>query len=472
MAVAGSRLDFSFQAIQFEFWTAAATAGRRSFCYGPALFVSGPALCVGAALLLCVGARRSVSGPAALCVGARRFVSGPGGPLSALSVSGLGAVSGPALFVSGPGALCRGRRSFYVARRCVSGPAALCVGALCRESASGPGGPLPRLYFPGTGGLCVLSVCLSVCQDPTICVSGARRSLCRGGAGPALFVSGPGALCVGARRSFYRTPELSVRVSLFRRSLCVRTGALCQGGVGDWVPVFLRLRRSLEVGARLVSGPGLSVVCVGARRSSPGALCVGARRSVSERGALCVGARRFVSGPGGPLPALVSGPGAFCAGARRFVSAPGAPSLCRGPALCVGARRSLCRGPVRGPALFVSGPGALCVGALCQGVFGARIVSVSELGALVLSLCREPELCVGVCVGARGSGGVGVCIAVSVSRQCLCRGSALFVSGPGALCRPHPAPPIRATHPTTVGPSSNPRAAPIRVPPTHPVPRA
>ena len=217
----------------------------------------------------------------------------------------------------------------------------------------------------------------------------AGRSLCRGPAlcRPALCVSGPGALCVGARRSFYRAPALSVRV-------CLEPGALFSAP---------RPSPAICVGAR-----GLSV-------SSP-ALCVG----------MCVAAGRS---PMVPLPALFvsgrRGP-AFCVGARRFMSGPSAPSLCRGVALCVGARRSLCRGlalclaralcvrsrrsvcrpalfgarrSVRRPALFVSGSGASCRGpALFRCVWSsgrssalpsALRRSVSGPGACV---CRGPGL--------------------------------------------------------------------------------
>ena len=73
-------------------------------------------------------------------------------------------------------------------------------------------------------------------------------------------------------------------------------------------------------------------------------ISVGAWRSL----AFCVVPPRFLC------------PSALCVGPRR--------SLCRGPALsvsgpgalCVGARLSLCR-PCRAPALSVSGPSALCV---------------------------------------------------------------------------------------------------------------
>ena len=58
---------------------------------------------------------------------------------------------------------------------------------------------------------------------------------------------------------------------------------------------------------------------------------------------LCRAPALSVSGPGDFRALFVLGPGALCVGARR--------SLCRGPAL------SLCDAL----ALFVSGPGALCV---------------------------------------------------------------------------------------------------------------
>ena len=110
-------------------------------------------------------------------------------------------------------------------------------------------------------------------------------------------------------------------------------------------------------------------------------------------------------------------------------------SLCGGPAvsgglsvsgpsaLCVGPRRSLCRAP----ALFASGPGALCrelaSGPGKDSFCRVPAVCVSGPGAFCRVLCRG-ALCVGpaLCLGARlfGSG--------------LCRGPALLVSGPGALC--------------------------------------
>ena len=191
---------------------------------GPALFVSGPssplpalfpagpgALCrgpVSGPSALC-WARRSlfVSGPA-LCVGARRFVSGP--PL-------------PALFVSGPGALCRGPALL------ASGP-----GALCRGSASGK-----ILNFPYRR----LALSVSLSRPNDLCVR-ARRSLCRGPArGLAQRVWSPECFCIGARRS----PTLSVSgPGALRGSLCVGTRrfvSACVSGPGDprWCRRLCRL---------------------------------------------------------------------------------------------------------------------------------------------------------------------------------------------------------------------------------------
>ena len=113
-------------------------------------------------------------------------------------------------------------------------------------------------------------------------------------------MSGPGALCVGPRRSPGALPALSVS----------GPDALCAGP-----------RRSL------CRGPALSV-------SGPGALCVEPRRS------LCVGARRSLCRG----PALsVSGSAALSLFVSRSVSL---------SALCVGARHSLCQAP----ALSVSRP--------------------------------------------------------------------------------------------------------------------
>ena len=116
---------------------------------------------------------------------------------------------------------------------------------------------------------------------------------------------GPGALCVGPRRSLFRAPALSL---LGPNALC-RGPAISASGPGalSWRP----------------SAPALFVgVCGGARRSSLHALCVGPQRflcrgsalSVSGFCVLCVGARRCSVG--------------VCVGARRSLR-----SLFRGPAL-------------------------------------------------------------------------------------------------------------------------------------------
>ena len=225
---------------------ARADLSRRSFCRGPALCVGAPsALCVGRSFFaaLCVRARRS------LCRGPALLVSRPGlfggvGARCSLSRVGVGARCSSALSVgvcvaarrSSSGAVCVGPGTPCV----VSGPGGPCVGARCSLSRVGVGArrSSPRLYFPGTDGLCVGS-----------CAVEAQRSVCRG---PALLVSG---LSVGLR------PSLSG---------CV------------WSPdcfcIGARLFSAFCVGARL-SG-GISV-------SGPDALC---RRapvvSVSETGSL------------------------------------------------------------------------------------------------------------------------------------------------------------------------------------------
>ena len=529
--------------------------GAPSECRGPALYASAPkALCHGPALLLSVGARRSVSGPGASseCRGPALFLSGPGTPCvgarrslcrgSALSGVAVEArcASAKTLFRRSRRCVCRvpvlsvAVRVGAGARRSVSGPGALCVGArrsLCRC-------PALSVHFPDTGGLYwvwrLLSACRgpvcrrkapgpgapSECRDPAL-----FSALCRGSAlfvsGPALcvgaqrvfgvsepgalcaalFASGPGALCVGARRFVSGPPSECRGPALFVSGpgdLCRECrgpalfvsgpGALCRGPAllasgpgtssecrgpalfvsGPGAPCAVGARRSVHSSRHRQSVLGLALavclsrpndLCVGARRFlgrrslcrdpavvSRRSFCWG-RRSVSGPNALCVGARRFVSGPGAPSECrlLVSGPGAS-GRSRRSVCRAGAlcrglsglGALCRGPALfvwepgalCVGAP-GLARGPalfVSGPALFVSGPALFLSGSgdLCQGVSGARIVSVSELGALRRSLSRGP-----LCVGARRS--ASACACCASGRGALCRGLALFVSGP-ALC--------------------------------------
>ena len=114
--------------------------------------------------------------------------------------------------------------------------------------------------------------------------------------------------------------------------------------------------------------------------------------------------------------------GGLCVGAQR--------SLSRGPALCVSGSDALCRGP----ALSVSGRGALCVElcrSLCRGPAlsvsgpGASVsaLSLSRPGALYVrarrSLCRAPVLSV-----------KGLCRGLVVLSQRSLVGTPLFVSGP------------------------------------------
>ena len=365
-------------------WPGASSArsvsgARRSLC-------RGTALCVGPALLLCVGLL--CRGPALLvserpgtpCVGARRCRG-----------------SAMALFVS---ALCVG------ARRLVSGPAAPCVGAgscLWRVGVWVRRRSSPKTLFSGTSGLCVGSgaFCVeaqrSVCRAGALCVVGGdQRSLCPAA---ALFV-------VGARRSFYRGLALSVRVcvepglflytrssalfSALRRSLCVRTRrfvSACVSSPGGprWCR---RLGRCFGVS---MSGPG--ALYVGARRSGPalfvsgpGASCVGARRSLCRGPVLSVESRR--RGPAVLSQDSLCHVGGLCVGPRRFLSDRRARRsfVGAGPgALCVGARRSVCRGP----ALFVSG--------------FAPALSVRVCLELGLFLYRSSALFSALCVGARRS---------------------------------------------------------------------
>ena len=282
--------------------------GPDALCRGPALSVSGPGtvLCRAPALCsrLCVGAWRSLCHGPTLCMGPA-LLSGP-------------AVSGPCALCVGAlsvwarrslPALCRGtsgnlsvgaRRSLCRGRRSVSGPGSLCRGptlsvsecsALCRSAARclclgaavSISGPALSASRPG-----------ALCVGPSTLYVGARCSLCRG---PALSASGPGALC-------------RALAALSQRSLC-QAPTLSLSGPGA-------LRRSLRRGPALfVSGPDavMSLPCVG--------LCVGGGRSFSN--ARCVGFwRSLCRGPA----LSVSGPGTFCVRARRSLE------------VCVGARQS------------------------------------------------------------------------------------------------------------------------------------
>ena len=327
-----------------------------------------------------------------------------------------------------------------------------------------------------------------------------------GSRGPALLLSGPGALCAGDRRSLCRAPALFVSgPALFLSG----SGAMVCLEPGLFLYRSSALFSALSVGAQrppAVSRPEASSV---RSVSGPGALCVGARRSpllVSWRGALCRESRhrgpailsqdslRHVRGQR-------SSPGALCVGARRSVSGPGA--LCRRPALllCVWARRSvsgpgaLCAGSVSGPgalsvrdrapALFVSRPGALSIGlrrslswcvwspdCFCIGARCSSALFVSGPSALRRSLCVRSRRSVSACVSGPGFPG-----AVSVRlrlRRSLCQGPALCVGrsvlGPirpnGPSLRSDP--PIRV--PSDPPPPIRPAKPPIRHCPLYPIP--
>ena len=194
---------------------------------------------------------------------------------------------------------------------------------------------------------------------------GVRRSLCRG---PAVL--GRGGLCIGPLRSLYRAPALSVS----------GPGALCVGA-----------RRS-------VSGPG--ALCVGP--------CVGPWRSVSGPGAVCVGLCRAPC----QAPAAQRSPGTLCVGpGALFVRAPLSRflcrDLCRAPALSLrspcraGERRaparSICLRPVA-PALSVSAPRSFCVcwvpplsRCLCPAPGQSCLCQGPALGPWPRALCVGPR---------------------------------------------------------------------------------
>ena len=407
----------------------------RSLCPAPAVSVLGPG-CVGPRRSLCRGPALSVSAllcralPLSRCPSRTPTLSflGP-----ALSLSRPGRARPPAALCRTPAslALCPQTDVWFAVGPCPrSGPHATWAARASRllmrtPPTHQPPAPIrvpplapsrqslchcPALFLSGFGDLYVAAR-RSLCRAPALFVSGlcrptlfirAQHSPCRG---PALsvavgigarrpspktffcqvFVSGPGALCVGARRSLCRARRREWR--FLRRGpalyLCrgptlflSGPGALCQGlcrgsvsgpdgfcfGAGRSSTLFVSrpgtLQRSLCV-----------EVCVGARRSSPDTFVSGLALFILGPSGLCVEAQRSVrQGPAH----FVSRPGAVCVGARRSLSRPVA--LCRGPALCIGprARRSVrsASGPgaplptlsLSGPAACVSGPGACCQG--------------------------------------------------------------------------------------------------------------
>ena len=174
--------------------------------------------------------------------------------------------------------------------------------------------------------------------------------------------------------------------------------------------------------------------------SGPGALCVGARRSLCQAPALSV-----------------SGPGALCVRPRRC--------LCRGPALsvsgpgavCVGARRSLCQAP----ALSVSGPGAVCGAALSVSGPGSLCVVAGARRSPRRCLFEDPALSVSALSGSAGSSlSRSLCGALppSLSLFVLTAPKPQLRSACSSACH------LRSAQ-GSAAPSSDPRAAPIRVPP-------
>ena len=203
---------------------------------------------------------------------------------------------------------------------------------------------------------------------------GPQRSLCRR--------SGPGALCVGHRCSV-SGPGAAFCVGIAGHQRATIQSANSSPPIR---PADLRFRPSSDPRATHAP-PSSDALCIGERRSrtqralgpdsqSAGERCMGpalfvsgpalsvSQRSVCRGPALCVGPRRS-------LPGILSEPGALCVGARRSLHRArhflrvcvgawqsSSQPLCVRPAVCVGARRSPA-GSVSGPALFASGP-ALC----------------------------------------------------------------------------------------------------------------
>ena len=318
---------------------------------------------------ICVGPRRS---PAALCNGPRRCVC----PLSRI----------PALCVRPRPSLCWGPA--------VSSPGALCVGArrsLCRA-----------LLCPGPGALSVRAW-----QGPASCRSasdaGVSRSLCRapplsrGLCWARLRVCGP----LRGPQSL-RGPPPPVRMPPIRSAR--HASGHAHPPPNRWLDGTGRAARASRLLMRTppTHQPPAPIRCRASAisMSGPGALCVGSPHSLCRaRRSLCRGCvgRRFLSGP----------PGTLHVAARRSLSQSARrPSpktfFCQVPAVCVPApvalwllsQNSLCQVPrlvcralplfirarhslCRTPAVYVSRPNDLCVGAQ-RSLVGARHPNASS----------------------------------------------------------------------------------------------
>ena len=127
-----------------------------------------------------------------------------------------------------------------------------------------------------------------------------------------------GCLCVGTRRSLFRRRGPGGLCALrVHRALFVSGPALSVSGPGALRvgPRYFRCwvfmcRGSVSGLVLFVSGPGAFVSDPGVLPVGPSPLCVGTRRSLCRVPVLCVGARLSVS----------SLPGALCVGPRRSLS--------------------------------------------------------------------------------------------------------------------------------------------------------
>ena len=161
-----------------------------------------------------------------------------------------------------------------------------------------------------------------------------------------------------------------------------------------------------------------AALCVEPQRS----LCRAPTFSVSGPGALSLSLSLFVLCPGALCRApVLSVSSALYLGPRRSVSGLPRSSLCG--ALCVKARRSLCRDP----AVFsLSGPAALCVGAGALCVRHCPAPGSLRRARPISQVCVKPAA-VGVISVSRPG-------ALFVGPTALCCRAALSVSGPAVSC--------------------------------------